>query len=108
MARRRLNVSRTNFGMVRVDGELDPETGQTLVTALRAVQDAEARDADPSDSRTPGQRRVDALGVICRRWLDDPDRPRIAGERPHLNVLVDVRTLQGEAGSAKGCPCTRP
>jgi hypothetical protein len=96
--RRRLQVSQTIFGMVRVDGDLDPETGQTLLTALRAVQDAEARDADPTDDRTPGQRRAHALGVICRRWLDDPDRPLIAGERPHINVLVDVRALSGRAG----------
>ena len=29
--------------MVRVDGDLDPETGEHLLTALRAVLDAEAR-----------------------------------------------------------------
>ena len=36
---RRLHVSPTLGGMVRVDGDLDPETGQTLITALRCVQD---------------------------------------------------------------------
>ena len=30
-------------GMVRVDGTLDPETGETVLTALRAVVDAETR-----------------------------------------------------------------
>jgi hypothetical protein len=47
--RRRLHASVTFFGMVRVDGDLDPETGETLLTALRAVMDAEAR--------SPGRRR---------------------------------------------------
>jgi Domain of unknown function (DUF222) len=47
-AKRTLYASRTFGGMVRVDGELDPETGETLLTALGAVLDDEAR------SRTEG------------------------------------------------------
>lgn len=38
--RRRLFASATVFGMVRVDGDLDPEGGETLLTALRAVVDS--------------------------------------------------------------------
>jgi hypothetical protein len=38
--RRRLHVSPTIFGMVRVDGDLDPETGELFLTALRSVDDA--------------------------------------------------------------------
>jgi hypothetical protein len=41
-ARRRLHASVTFLGMVRVDGELDPETGESLLTALMAVLDAES------------------------------------------------------------------
>ena len=37
--RRGLHVSPTFEGMVRVDGNLDGETGQTVITALRAVVD---------------------------------------------------------------------
>ncbi|HYH28001.1 MAG TPA: hypothetical protein VEA19_04385 [Actinomycetota bacterium] len=33
---RRLHASVTFLGMVRVDGNLDPETGETLLTALNA------------------------------------------------------------------------
>ncbi len=88
--RRRLHASPTIFGMVRVDGDLDPETGETLLTALRAIMDAESRAPDPSDERTPAQRRADALGEVCRQWLDRADRPNVAGERPHLTVTVDV------------------
>ena len=40
---RRLYASRTFGGMVRVDGDLDPETGETVLTALRAIMDDEAR-----------------------------------------------------------------
>src|SRR5207253_10728386 len=74
-ARRRLHASVTFLGMVRLDGDLDPETGETILTALRAVLDAESRSRDEDDDRTPAQRRADALGEICRQWLDLADRP---------------------------------
>lgn len=95
---RRLHVSPTLGGMVRVDGDLDPETGQTVITALRAVMDAEARDGATHDLRTGAQRRADALGEICRRWLDHGARAQVAGERPHMTVLVDLETLEGRIG----------
>jgi uncharacterized protein DUF222/HNH endonuclease len=96
--RRHLHVSPTIFGMVRIDGDLDPETGQTVIAALQAVQAVEARTADPDDGRTAPQRRADAMGVVCRSWLDRSDRPVVAGELPHVTVLVDVPALQGEPG----------
>jgi hypothetical protein len=91
-ARRRLHASLSFLGMVRVDGDLDPETGETLLTALQAVLDAEAR-SDAPDERTPAQRRADALGEICRQWLDRSDRPTVAGERPHVTVTVDAHSV---------------
>ena len=95
---RRLFVSHLLDGMVRVDGTLDPETGETLMTALRAVQDSEARVRDPEDARSPAQRRADALREICRQWLDRSDRPAVASERPHVTVMVDVAALSGRDG----------
>jgi hypothetical protein len=95
---RRLTVSTTILGMVRVDGDLDPETGETMLAALRHCLDAERRRGDREDQRTPTQRRVDALGEICRRWLNSTDRPLVAGERPHVTVIVDLDSLQGRAG----------
>jgi len=80
--RRNLHASVTCGGMVRVDGDLDPETGESLLTALRAVLDAEARARTEDDRRTPAQRRADALGEICRGWLDRADRPSVGGEAP--------------------------
>ncbi len=95
---RRLKVSTTMLGMVRVDGELDPETGEVVLTALHDCQGEEQRKRDPEDQRTPSQRRVDALGEICRRWLDGSERPRGSHERPHLAVVVDLRSLEGRTG----------
>jgi hypothetical protein len=56
---RRLHTSRTFGGMVRIDGDLDPETGETVLTALRAIMDDEAR-SGAEDHRSPAQRRADA------------------------------------------------
>lgn len=95
---RRLTVSTTILGRVRVDGDLDPETGETMLAALRNCMDAERRRRDSQDQRTPTQRRVDALGEICRRWLDASDRPLVGGERPHVAVIVDLEALEGRAG----------
>jgi hypothetical protein len=86
---RRLRASVTFLGMVRIDGTLDPETGETLLTALQAVLDTESRSGPDGDERTPAQRRADALGEICRQWLDRGDRPTVAGERPHVTLTVD-------------------
>jgi len=95
-AHRRLHASTSLFGMVQVDGTLDPESGETLLTALRAVMDAEAR-GKADDERTPAQRRADALTEICRQWLDGADRPTVAGERPHVTVMVGADSLRGDA-----------
>ena len=100
-ARRGLYVSPTLDGMVRVDGDLDAETGQALISSLRAVMDAEARGRAEPDRRTPAQRRADALGEICRAWLDRSDRPAVAGERPHVVVTVDLDALRGLPGAAE-------
>ena len=92
--RRALHASRTFEGMVRVDGDLDPETGESLLTALAAVVDAGAR-ANRDDRRSPAQRRADALGEVCRQWLDLGERPTVAGERPHVTVTIDLEALRG-------------
>jgi hypothetical protein len=112
--RRRLRIAPCMSGMVRLDGELDPETGQTIMTALRSVMDRDSR-SRVQDSRTPDQRRADALGEICWGWLGRSDRPTVAGERPHLVVTVgldELRTASGgaeldEAGSIDGAATRR-
>lgn len=101
-ARRRLHASVTFMGMVRLDGDLDPETGETLLAALGAVLDAESRTGRGDDDRTPPQRRADALGEVCRQWLDMGDRPTVGGERPHVTVTVDAGALgDGTRGSGE-------
>jgi hypothetical protein len=96
-ARRRFTPFVGPDGMVRAEGELDPENGQYVITALRAKVDAWARTA-AEDERTPAQRRADALGEICREWLDLADRPTLGGERPHVVVTMDLQALRARSG----------
>jgi Domain of unknown function (DUF222)/HNH endonuclease len=105
--RRRLTVTTTTFGMVRVDGDLDPENGETVLTALRALLDAD-RGRIRTEASTPAQRRADALGEICRRWLDGADRPSVGGERPHVTVIVDLDALEGRGGTRSELDHTGP
>jgi uncharacterized protein DUF222/HNH endonuclease len=92
--RRCVHVSTARDGMVRLDGNLDPETGATLGTALDAVTGAWARGGG-DDPRSAAQRRADALGEVCRGWLSHADRPIVGGERPHITVVADLDTLEG-------------
>jgi hypothetical protein len=94
--RRRLSAAVTMEGMVRLDGDLDPESGVVVMTAIRALADPAALDG--SDTRTPQQRRADALTEICRDFLDSGDAPRSGGEKPHITLTVDLATLEGRAG----------
>jgi uncharacterized protein DUF222 len=107
--RRRLHASVSFLGMVRLDGDLDPETGETFMTALNAELDAQARTrGEEDDDRTPAQRRADALGEICRQFLDRSDRPSVAGERPHVTVSVAAESLRGDAGAGAELDHTGP
>lgn len=92
-----LHASRTLAGRVRVDGDLDAETGDLLLTALR-VADQSSHDDNQGDDgpRAPGRRRADALGDICRFFLDHqtavPDGQR---HRPHVNLVFDAVPTAG-------------
>jgi hypothetical protein len=87
--RRHLDVATTFAGAVVVSGVLDPEGGEALLTALAPL----ARRSGPDDTRTPGQRRADALVQLCHRGLDPGALLELGGERPHLTVVVPVTAL---------------
>lgn len=103
-ARRHLSISRAWQGMVRIDGNLDPEAGEVVLTAVGSLVDESVKSGAPDDHRTPGQRRADALAELCRQHLDRGQSAVSGGERPHLNVLVDFETLQLGRGSLSELP----
>ncbi len=97
-ARRRLHISPL-FDMIRVDGELDPESGATVKTAIAAEVDAANRSTD--DPRTTAQKRVDALVNICLHYLDTADTPQTGGEKPHISLVVDIERLTTGEGRSE-------
>jgi hypothetical protein len=58
--RRRLHLSRSFGGMVRLDGELDPEGGELVITALASL--VEPTNLHPDDERSQAQRRAILIG----------------------------------------------
>ena len=73
-----LYLSPTLGGRWRLDANLGPETGELLATALRL---AHSPDTDGEPARSPATRRADALGDICRHFLDH-QRARRGGPAP--------------------------
>jgi hypothetical protein len=90
--RRRLSINQTWDGMWSVSGELDPETGHTVASALKAR--IEPSNLDDTDDRTHSQRMADALADICHHTLTHSDTsPTSGGVKPHVTVTVDYETL---------------
>jgi hypothetical protein len=92
--RRGLWVAPTFDGMVAIDGLLDPEAGETLLTALEPL----ARPTTAEDDRTAAQRNADALTELARRQLEGGRLPQTGGVRPQVVVTVDLASLLGQPG----------
>jgi Domain of unknown function (DUF222)/HNH endonuclease len=96
--RRGLWVSPTLAGMVAIDGLLDPEAGETVLTALEPL----ARPASAEDDRSGPQRRADALTELARRALEAGRLPQTGGVRPQVIVMVELASLLGHPGTPGG------
>jgi hypothetical protein len=96
--RRGLWVSPTFEGMVAVDGLLDPEAGETLLTALEPL----ARPSTADDDRNAAQRCADALTELARRALEAGRLPQTGGVRPQVTVTIDLAALLGRPGLPGG------
>jgi uncharacterized protein DUF222/HNH endonuclease len=91
---RSLHLAQTYQGIGEIRGTLNPELFHTIKTAVDAHTDPTF--LDPSDRRTPTQRRADALGDICRYFLDHNDSVRTSGgEKPHITVTINHDLLTG-------------
>jgi hypothetical protein len=91
-----LHLSRTLAGRWRLDANLGAETGELLGTALRFAQ---RPDADNEPARTPASRRADALGDVCRFFLDHQRTRRGGRHRPHINLVVDIERFRALSGA---------
>jgi len=91
--RRGLTLAPTLDGTVALSGLADEESGSVIATALDTASPLVA-----GDTRTPAQRRLDAITDICRAFLAAPDTPRARGGR-HVIVTTDDTTLRGQGPS---------
>ncbi|MGH9003011.1 MAG: DUF222 domain-containing protein [Acidimicrobiia bacterium] len=96
-----LHLSRTLADRWRTDGTLGPETGELLATALRLAQ---TPDDDGQPARSPATRRADALGDICRFFLDHQQTRRGGRHRPHLNLIIDLERHLTHPGAGATTP----
>lgn len=71
----------------------DGEAFRTLIEALAKANRPGADLAAGGDLRTADQRRLDALIDIIRRYTSTSDGPTNGGDRPRINLLLDLRTL---------------
>ena len=94
--RRALFISPLLDGVFRIDGQLDREGAACLQAALEALLGPRAAD----DTRTPAQRRADALVELARQRME------AAGGRPHVTLIVNRETLAG-SGSATAAELDR-
>jgi hypothetical protein len=90
--RRYLHASKTLFGTVRIDGELDLDGGETFLAALAAGDAPDAADRE-ADGRTGGQRNADNLVQMAAAYLSgesDDARPEVS-----TSMVIDLETLIG-------------
>ena len=84
---RSLHLSTVLDGRRHLTGDLDPEAGDVVATALRL---ATTRDVEGEPARTPSRRRADALVDVCRHYLDHRHAGTGGRHRPHVNLVVDL------------------
>jgi hypothetical protein len=92
--RRALHLSKGWSDMLHLSGDLDPESGLVVLSAIQAL--ADPANLDPSDTRTPAQCRADALVEICRRYQQP--QGETSHPVPQITVTIPWNTLQTGKG----------
>ena len=86
---RHLTLSEQTDGRLRLTGILDAETAGLL----RAAIDPLSAPSGPDDSRSPGQRRHDALADVCRLALRTGELPEHGGDSAQIVVTTSYDGL---------------
>lgn len=84
--KRELFFSKTFQATRELKGSFATEYGEVLDAALGLAKTTDAE----GESRSPAQRRADALVDICRFYLDNHAGATAPRHRPHLNVIITV------------------
>jgi hypothetical protein len=94
LLRRRFDYTHKPNGMIEGEFALTETAGEELITALDAAMSPPSED----DERTATQRRHDAFADMARGFLEGTSTSEVGGEKPHVNILVDVDALEGVPG----------
>ncbi|WP_330438487.1 HNH endonuclease [Micromonospora sp. NBC_00821] len=92
---RHVTINEQPDGRLRLTGVLDTEAA----AALRAAIDPLTAPSGPDDTRTPGQRRHDALADVCRLALRTGDLPEHGGDVAQVVVTTSYDELTRQLGS---------
>ena len=96
--RNELFASTTLNGRMVLKGDFDAITGEKLLTALSPLTEPRPAVDGTQDERSPARRRADAFGHILDRYLASSNRPTEGGEKPHVNLHINLRDLQNPGG----------
>ncbi|MET8092048.1 DUF222 domain-containing protein [Micromonospora sp. NPDC005220] len=92
---RHVTISEQSDGRLRLTGILDTEAA----AALRAAIDPLTAPTGPDDTRTPGQRRHDALADVCRLALRTGELPENGGDLAQVVVTTGYDELTRQLGT---------
>lgn len=94
LLRRRFDYTRRANGMVEGEFALTSTAGEALISALDVMTPPPGSD----DTRIRSQRRHDGFEDLVNGFLTGSTPPEVGGERPHVNVMVDMASLEGIPG----------
>ncbi|MET8041080.1 DUF222 domain-containing protein [Micromonospora sp. NPDC005215] len=92
---RHVTISEQSDGRLRLAGILDTEAA----AALRAAIDPLTAPTGPDDTRTPGQRRHDAIADVCRLALRTGELPENGGDLAQVVVTTSYDGLTRQLGT---------
>ncbi|MET8549482.1 HNH endonuclease signature motif containing protein [Micromonospora zamorensis] len=92
---RHITISEQTDGRLRLAGILDTEAA----AVLRAAIDPLTTPTGPDDTRTPGQRRHDALADVCRLALRTGELPENGGDLAQVVVTTSYDGLTRQLGT---------
>src|SRR6266540_6896656 len=83
----------------RLEADVDTMSGEFMDSVIDALSKRRTGDDGP-DTRSPAQRRGDALVDVFGMAMNSPELPTQAGERVHVTVTLPFETLRAQLGQA--------
>jgi len=83
----------------RLEADVDTMSGEFMDSVIEALSKRRTGDDGP-DTRSPAQRRGDALVDVFGMAMNSPELPTQAGERVHVTVTLPFETLREQMGTA--------